>query len=160
MDWLFSAHYEGRSGGDAEFQIRYGHVPDQFRGILHTRLRQAIKPLSWGTWPKEGKRTREWWYRSVEEPGDIELAMRFALSQPPVIAGIPPSFLDLLARTIEAASRFTPLDATGMEKLKLMASDRESIFLAEERQVALNLPGWQPVYPDSPHECGGHHQLG
>ena len=120
----------------------------------------AIKPLSWGTWPKEGKRTREWWYRSVEEPGDIELAMRFALSQPRVIAGIPPSFLDLLDRTIEAARRFTPLDLEGTEQLKRMADGRESIFLAEERQVALNLPGWKPVYPDSPHECDGHHQVG
>jgi predicted aldo/keto reductase-like oxidoreductase len=141
------------------------YTRDYGREVLELGQKQgtsvlAIKPLSWGTWPKEGKRTREWWYRSVEEPGDIELAMRFALSQPPVIAGIPPSFLDLLDRTIEAASKFTPLDTVGMEKLKLMASHRESIFLAEERQVALNLPVWQLVYPDSPHECGGHHQLG
>ena len=35
---------------------------------------------------------------------------------------------------------------------KEMAANRGSIFLAEEKQVALNLPSWTPVYPDSPHE--------
>ena len=28
----------------------------------------AIKPMSLGAWPKTMKRTRKWWYRSVEEP--------------------------------------------------------------------------------------------
>ena len=115
----------------------------------------AIKPLSWGTWPKDTKRTREWWYRTVEEQKDVELAMRFTLSQKGVVAGIPPSFLDLLDRAIEAAKAFKPLDDTAAEQLKQMAANRDSIFLAEEKQVALNRPYWTPVYPDSPHEGGG-----
>jgi predicted aldo/keto reductase-like oxidoreductase len=114
----------------------------------------AIKPLSWGLWPKEMKKTREWWYRSVEQPQDIELAMRFTLSQTGVVAGIPPSFLDLLDRTIEAARAFKPLDESGTRQLKEMAANRDSIFLREEQQVALNSPHWVPVYPHSPHECG------
>lgn len=113
----------------------------------------AIKPLSWGTWPSNTKKTREWWYRSVEEPGDIELAMRFTLSQKGVVAGIPPSFVDLLDRTIDAAKKFQPLDDPAVGKLKEMAANRESIFLREEQQVAMNLPHWTPIYPDSPHEC-------
>jgi predicted aldo/keto reductase-like oxidoreductase len=113
----------------------------------------AIKPLSWGTWPKDAKKDRQWWYRTVEEPGDIELAMRFALSQPGVAAGIPPSFADLLSRTIEAAKAFQLLDEAATAKLKQMAENRESLFLREEQQVALNLPHWNAVYPDSPHEC-------
>lgn len=112
----------------------------------------AIKPLSWGAWPKDARKSREWWYRSVEEPGDIALAMRFTLSQEGVVAGIPPSFLDLLDRAIVAAKAFRPLDDPAMARLKEMAANRESIFLREEKQVALNLPHWQPVYPDSPHE--------
>jgi len=113
----------------------------------------AIKPLSWGTWPTGVKKNREWWYRSVEQTKDIELAMRFALSQTGVVAGIPPSFLDLLDRTIEAAKNYKPLDDSAVAQLKQMAAEQGSIFLREEQQVALNLPHWTPVYPDSPHEC-------
>ncbi len=114
----------------------------------------AIKTLSWGTWPAEMKKTRDWWYRSVEEQKDVDLALRFTLSQRGVVAGIPPSFVDLLDRTIEAAKSFTPVDDAAIEQLKQMAANRESIFLREEQQVALNLPHWNPVYPNSPHECG------
>jgi aryl-alcohol dehydrogenase-like predicted oxidoreductase len=120
---------------------------EQGAGVL------AIKPLSWGTWPAEGKRNRQWWYRSVEEPRDVELAMRFALSQPGVVAGIPPSFVDLLERTIDAAKAFKPLDEPAVAQLKQMAANQGSIFLREEQQVAMNLPHWTPVYPHSPHEC-------
>jgi predicted aldo/keto reductase-like oxidoreductase len=114
----------------------------------------SIKPISWGRWPKEAKRTREWWYNSVEEPHQVELAMRFVLSQKGVATALPTSFLDLLDKAIEAAKRFTPLDGAAESELKQMAANRESLFLAEERQVALNLKEWKPVYPDSPHEGG------
>lgn len=117
----------------------------------------AIKPLSWGTWPKDMTKNRQWWYRSVEEPADVELAMRFALSQNPVVAGIPPSFLDLLDKTIEAAKIFKPLDQAAIEKLKTMAENMGSIFIREEQQVAMNHPYWIPVHPDSPHETGCGH---
>lgn len=121
---------------------------EQGAGVL------AIKALSWGAWPKGEKKDREWWYRSVEEARDVELAMRFTLSQKNVVAGIPPSFVDLLDRAIEAAKAYRPLDEAGIEQLKEMAANRGSIFIGEEQQVALNLPHWQPVHPDSPHECG------
>jgi len=114
----------------------------------------SIKPISWGTWPKEGQRTREWWYNSVEEPRQVELAMRFVLSQKGVATALPTSFLDLLDKTIAAARVFKPLDGEAEAELKQMAANRESIFLAEERQVALNLKEWTPVYPDSPYEGG------
>lgn len=117
----------------------------------------AIKPLSWGTWPKDVKKTREWWYRSVEEVKDIRLAMSFALSQTGVVAGIPPSFLDLLDRTIEACREVKPLDEAGAAQLKGMAENRDSIFTREEAQVAMNPRHWTPCYPDSPHECGHGH---
>ncbi len=67
---------------------------------------------------------------------------------------LPTSFIDLLDKTIDAAKAFKPLDAVAEAELKQMAANRESIFLAEERQVALNLEQWTPVYPDSPHESG------
>jgi predicted aldo/keto reductase-like oxidoreductase len=113
----------------------------------------AIKPLSWGTWPTDAKKTREWWYRSVEERKDVELAMRFTLSQPNVAAGIPPSFLDLLDRAIEAAKYFKPLDEPAIAQLKQMAENRGSLFASEEQKVALNLPRMESPYPDCPHAC-------
>lgn len=117
----------------------------------------AIKPLSYGAWPAEMKKNREWWYRSCETPEEVELAMRFTLSQKPVVAGIPPSFLDLVDKTIDAARAFKPLDAAATEKVKEMAANQGSIFIREEQQVAMNLPHWTPVHPDSPHECCGGH---
>jgi predicted aldo/keto reductase-like oxidoreductase len=113
----------------------------------------AIKPLSWGTWPQDAKKTREWWYRSVEEPKDVELAMRFTLSQPNVAVGIPPSFLDLLDRAIEAANYFKPLDEPAIAQLKQMAENRGSLFAREEQSVALNLPRMESPYPNCPHAC-------
>jgi aryl-alcohol dehydrogenase-like predicted oxidoreductase len=112
----------------------------------------SIKPISWGRWPKEGQRTREWWYNSVEEPRQVQLAMRFVLSQKGVATALPTSFVDLLHKAIEAAKLFKPLDGEAEAELKQMAANRESLFLAEEQQVALNLKRWTPVYPDSPHE--------
>ncbi len=112
----------------------------------------SIKPISWGTWPKDGKKNREWWYRSVEEPNQIELAVRFALSQKGVTAAIPTSFVDLLDKTIEAARRFKPLDPEAAEQLQQMAANRESIFLREEKQVAFNHPHGNPAYPAPPRE--------
>ena len=120
---------------------------EQGAGVL------AIKPLSWGTWPKEMKKTREWWYRSVEKPEDVELALRFALSQPNVAAGIPPSFLDLLDRTFEGAKALKPWDDVAAALLKEMAEYRDSIFTREEQSVALNLPLRESAYPNCPHAC-------
>lgn len=112
----------------------------------------AIKPLSWGQYPKDAKKEREWWYSSVEKSHDIGLALRFTLSQKGVSTAVPTSFVELFERTVEAAKSFAPLDETGAIRLKQMAANRESIFQAEEQQVALNLPHWKPVHPDSPHE--------
>ena len=119
----------------------------------------AIKPISWGTFPKGTAKNREWWYRSVEEPKEIELAMRFTLSQKGVVTGLPTSFVDLLDKTIEAAKAFTPLDAAAIEKLQQMAANQESLFTGEERQVALNLPHREPGYPHSPHEDSGTREV-
>lgn len=115
----------------------------------------SIKPISWGTWPKEGKKNREWWYRSVEDPKQIELAVRFALSQKGVAAAIPTSFIDLFEKTVEAASAFRALDDRAVEELKELAANRESIFLNEEKQVAMNHPHWNPNYPASDHGLTG-----
>lgn len=107
----------------------------------------GIKPISWGTWPKEGQRNRDWWYRSVERPEQIELALRFALSQAGVAAAIPTSFVDLFEKTVHASRAFRPLDEEAITALRELAANRESIFLNEEKQVAQNHPHANPLYP-------------
>ncbi|HEV2209624.1 MAG TPA: aldo/keto reductase [Verrucomicrobiae bacterium] len=113
---------------------------EQGMGVL------AIKPLSWGKYPKDAPKTHDWWYSSVEDPQHVELAVRFSLSQKGVAAVIPTSFVDLLDKTIEAAKMFRPLDVAGGEQLKHMAANRESIFLAEENQVAMDHPHGNPAW--------------
>jgi predicted aldo/keto reductase-like oxidoreductase len=112
----------------------------------------SIKPISWGTWPKEGTKHREWWYRSVEEPKQVELAMRFVLSQKGVATALPTSFVELLDKAIEAAKVFQPLDAAAIAELQQMALNRESLFLNEEKQVALNYPHGNPHFAHNHHE--------
>ena len=73
--------------------------------------------------------------------------MRFALSQKPVATGIPPSFLDLLDRTIEAAKKYEPLDTVAVSQLKEMAATRDSIFTREETIATQNAALPYPANP-------------
>jgi predicted aldo/keto reductase-like oxidoreductase len=113
----------------------------------------AIKTLSKGPWPKGANRTRKWWYRATETQEEANLALRFTLSQKPVAAGIPPSFLDLLDKAIEAGRSYRPINEAEMLKLQEIAKDCESLFRREEEGVARGDLLHSPVYADSPHEC-------
>jgi len=113
----------------------------------------AIKPMSTGLWPKDAVKTRNWWYRTTETQDEVDLAMRFTLSKKPVAAGIPPSFLDLLDKAIEAGRSYKPINKTETKKLQKKAKTCESVFRREEEQVAHRGLIHEPLYPDSPHEC-------
>ena len=117
----------------------------------------SIKPVSRGRWPKDMERTYQWWYRPIEDDHEMDLAMRFTLSQPGVVTGIPASFLDVLDKTVAASRRFQPITKEETEEVRRLAATCESVFLREEQQVAHNLPN-ERVYPDSPHECCGGHE--
>jgi len=138
--------------------LRFGFGRDVLE-LAHQRETAvlAIKGLSRGAWPKGAQRDRKWWYRSMEEPADVDLAVRFTLSQQGVVAVIPPSFLDLLDKTIEAARRYRPITTADVERLNGIADSCESLFQREETQVAWRRAPRGPLYPDSPHEtCCGH----
>jgi len=113
----------------------------------------AIKTLSKGPWPQGANRTRKWWYRATETQEEANLAVRFTLSQKPVAAGIPPSFLDLLDKAIEAGLSYRTITEAETLKLQEMAKNCESLFRREEERVARGDLLHSPVYPDSPHEC-------
>ncbi len=114
----------------------------------------AIKTMSRGLWPEGAQRTRKWWYRSVEEAEEVDLAWRFTLSQPGVVAGFPPAFLDLLDKAIEACRNYRPITPPEVDRLREIAKTCLSVFQREEAKVAGG-PCGHPVFPDCPHECGG-----
>jgi thiol-disulfide isomerase/thioredoxin len=68
------------------------------------------------------------------------------------IPALPTSFVELLDKAIDAAKIFQPLDTAAIEELQQMASNRESIFLNEEKQVSLNYPH------GNPHFAHGHQE--
>src|SRR4030042_3611449 len=112
----------------------------------------AIKPLSKGPWPQGAERTREWWYRATETQDETNAAMRFTLSQKPVVAGIPPSFLDLLDLAIEAGRTYQPITAAETQKLQETAQKCKSLFEREEQRVARGESLHGPLHSNSPHE--------
>lgn len=112
----------------------------------------AIKPMSEGPWPKGAEQTRKWWYRATETQADTNAAMRYTLSQKPVVAGIPPSFLDLLDMAIEAGRSYRPITDAETQKLKETAQTCLSLFQREEQRVARGEFLHKPICPDSPHE--------
>ncbi|MHB0959379.1 MAG: aldo/keto reductase [Pirellulaceae bacterium] len=117
----------------------------------------AIKPMSAGAWPADvpwEKRPRKWWYRTLEEQEEINLALRFTLSQKSVVAGIPPAWLDLAERAWEAGKSFRPVDDADMAKLRDMAARVGSVFQSGELAAR---PGWpHPHARTGPHEgCPG-----
>ena len=111
----------------------------------------SIKPLSRGAWPKGVEVTRKWWYRTTEEQDDVTLSLRFAWSQAGVAAGIPPSFLDLLEKSIEAAKDTRPVTANDLTRLQELAAGGASIFTREEERAAT--ASLHPhAHPEAPHD--------
>lgn len=112
----------------------------------------AIKPMCGGSWAEGAERTRRNWYRPLDDQREIDLALRFTLSQKPVAAGIPPAFLDLLDKAIPVGRSYRPITEAETQELKEMSKTRLSLFREQEEAVASGRP-WRPLYPDSPHEC-------
>ncbi len=110
----------------------------------------AIKPMSRGAWPPDTKRTREWWYRCTETPEEVSLGLRFAWSQKGVVAGITPSFLDLVDKAIEAAKTPHPITETELAKLRQLAEGCGSIFAQEEARAETAQVLRRSAYPDHP----------
>ena len=113
----------------------------------------AMKALSKGPWPEGMKRTRQWWYRATETQEETNAAVRFSLSQKNVAAAIPPSFLDLLDKAIEAGRSYQPISEAETQQLKETAQSCLSLFKRQDERVASGGLLREPIYLDSPHEC-------
>ncbi len=112
----------------------------------------AMKTLCAGAWPEGATRTRKWWYRTVEKQDEIELAVRFSLSQPGVVAAIPPSFLDLVDKAILAGRSYRPITETEVAKLRELGTGCGSIFRKDEERVAAGQPLHRRLHAGSPHD--------
>jgi predicted aldo/keto reductase-like oxidoreductase len=112
----------------------------------------AIKPMSRGAWPQGVEQTRKWWYRCTETAAEVSLGLRFAWAQKGVASGIPPSFLDLVDKAIEAAKQPSALTETELAKLRDMASGQGSIFANDEARAATAKSLRRSSYPDHPFE--------
>jgi predicted aldo/keto reductase-like oxidoreductase len=137
--------------------LRYGYGKD----VIDLAQQQevavlSIKAMSRGGWPAGVERNRKWWYRSVEDADEVDLAMRFALSEPGVVSAIPPSFLDLLDKAIEAGKRLQPITGAEVQRLSEIAQACPSIFQKDETQAHWHHAPREPRFARSPHEgcCG------
>jgi predicted aldo/keto reductase-like oxidoreductase len=112
----------------------------------------AMKAIYAGAWPEGATRTRKWWYRPLEKDDEIELALRFALSQPGVVTGIPVSYLDLLDKCIRAARVYRPITEAEIAKLRELAAGCGSVFRREDERVTSGQPLHAQAHLGSPHD--------
>ena len=90
--------------------------------------RLALKALARTNWPKEGK--RKWskcWYQPFDQWAEVELALRFTLSQD-ITAAIPPGEPELFRMAMGVAEQFHPLSIEEQGQLRQMAMGLEPIF--------------------------------
>lgn len=110
----------------------------------------SIKTISAGAWPKDVKKDRNWWYRSLEQPEEIALAYRWTLSLPGVVMGYSSSWIDLQDKCIAAGRSYEPASPADAAKLELMAQNTGSLFKREEDSIARgNMDGF--FYADYSH---------
>lgn len=118
----------------------------------------AIKPMCRGAWPPDmdrDKRSRKCWYRPVEDDAEIDMAVRFTLSQEPVVAGIPPAFLDLADKAADVARNYRPITEDEVERLRKIASTCHSEF--RDREIPLVSIGRVHGHPACPDEAWPGH---
>jgi len=69
------------------------------------------------------------WYQPLTDPREVDLALRFTLSQP-VTAALPPGDEALFRLALDAAPRFSPLTPAELQELVRLADSLDPIFKA------------------------------
>jgi predicted aldo/keto reductase-like oxidoreductase len=97
----------------------------------------AIKSMYRGLWPEGVEKTgRIRWYRPVSDPAEIDMALRFTLSQPSVATAVTPSDVDLIRLAVTIGPNYRPLSESEQGKLRDLSKDLISHFKIEEERVA------------------------
>ncbi len=90
--------------------------------------RLALKALAKTVWAKgEERNYPKCWYKPVTDPEEINLALRFTLSQP-ITAAVPPGDIRLFSKALDVAADFQPLADAEHDALKQKATGLEPIF--------------------------------
>ncbi len=110
------------------------HPQNDFRPVLEEARDQgvsvtAIKAVARGRWP--GERKLRTWYEPSVTLGDIELGIRYTLSQENVATYALPCDTGLWGMVLDAAERFEPMTD---------AEQREAVNYAKEQ-------GFSPLFP-------------
>jgi len=100
----------------------------------------AIKPVSRGRWRKGIEKTYQWWYQPVTDRAEMRTAMRWTLSLPGVVTGIPISFVDVLDKTIDGVKDLKEVTPEETKSLAAIAKDCEPIFERGEKRLTLVTP--------------------
>ncbi|NQT81419.1 aldo/keto reductase [bacterium] len=99
----------------------------------------AIKPMFRGVWAPGARRpAKKWqfgWYQPVSDPAEVDLALRFTLSEP-VTTAITPSDVRLVRLAIDIAPNYRPLKNQERKKLRELSKGLVSFFEREEKRFA------------------------
>jgi len=108
----------------------------------------AIKATSGGAHPSGKKRSgRKWWYQVIDDKQELNLALRYSLSQKNVAAAIPASFMDHLDNVLASAMNIEPITPEDLKQLHNIAKTRLSVFMEQQKR---GLMGWR----GNPHDEG------
>jgi predicted aldo/keto reductase-like oxidoreductase len=107
----------------------------------------GMKTMCGGQWPRGTQRTRNNFYRPLEDPEIVNLAVRWTLSQEQVAAAVPPGFIDLFEKAAPVGPVYKPITETETVKLQEFAKASIPQFQRDDQGVAMD----GPAYYDCPH---------
>ncbi len=89
---------------------------------------RVIKAVARGPWPEGAVRRYATWYQPLDQQGEIDRAVHFALSRREITAIAGPGDIHLLPKVIDAAERFQEMDGAEVERLMATAGAYASPF--------------------------------
>ena len=97
--------------------------------------RLAIKMLARRRWIEQDcaadrEKFPKCWYQPLTDPREMEMALRFTLSQP-ITASLPPGVESLFRQALDLAMRFAPITDSETKELDALALQLNPLFQAE-----------------------------
>jgi predicted aldo/keto reductase-like oxidoreductase len=117
---LFPVNYATWQNGDFGPQV-LARAQEKKMGIL------ALKAMARGPYPEGASKTDKCWYQPLQDPAEIERALRFTLSHP-VTAAIPPGNEELFRTALGMRQRLAPLSDAEVVEIKRMAQGQAPLF--------------------------------